>query len=484
MPFNTIEEVTPLIRSIKPAVSLTQANMIMGTMEDIKEDDKNGSDPLALAISGFKREYTVRNRKWVTRKSVKEKKEAKQESLTEGAEAEECHIETSSDFVPTFGATTFDDLDASRELDEKALELKSLINDLKAMIDNIAFSFQETDKIGAMNDLFAGFIVRAEAVLEDDRETEEGEPVIEMSEMFDTSGAFNLVSINEGSKSDLLMMDIKPIAPGWGNTRDNNYYPAEMLKRDAAKFAGVKMYETDHRQSEKSTRTWVSTIQDVIGFTKDGSPIVRVAVHHPEFAERVRNLNEAGILEKMECSIFGTAQGRGGFEQDGRKGRLIEAIADISSVDWVTRAGAGGHAVSLAENENGGSTMKDEKNVNEANSETSDIPIEEQEEQKQEDKSPEEPQKLGEDDVRLMIDNSKLPKTMQDRLKLAEYADEDALKEAIQLEENYIAEITAIASSGQVFGMSENKQVDHTMSAAETEANMDKVNARFIGGQR
>jgi hypothetical protein len=482
MPYKKYEDVNPAIKGIKPRVSLAQANQIAAMADAIKEKDgEKVKSPYAVAIANFKKSHTVRKGKWVKRADLEKNKEAALVVTTEEVElqAEEMYSDEYA-YRPTFGATTFDDLEASRELDEKALELKMLITDLKAMIDNIAFSLQETDKIGAMSNLFNGFIQRAQGVLSD--EAEEADPsLVEMSESY-TAGASNMVEIKEG-KSDLLMLDVKPIRPGWGNKRDNNYYPADMLKRDAAKFIGAKMFETDHKENEKSTRTWVSTVKDVIGSSKDGAPIVRVAVHDPNFAERVRNLNEAQLLEKMECSILGSARSVKNFERNGRKGKMIEAITDITSVDWVTRAGAGGHAVSLAENENGGITMKDQDMTENANQEaTEEVLIEEQApEQEQDDKSPEEPQaeKVGEDEVRQLVENSKLPETAQKRLMLAEYETEEAVQAAIQQELGYIKEITG---SGQVFGMAENKPVEHTMSMAEKEANMDKINKKYIGG--
>ncbi|NIQ92599.1 MAG: hypothetical protein GWN93_27920, partial [Deltaproteobacteria bacterium] len=155
-----------------------------------------------------------------------------------------------------------------------------------------------------------------------------------------------------------LKLNVGIIRPGWGNKKDGHYYPAETLRRDsAAVFPGIKMYESDHRDEEKSTRTWVSTVDEITGFTEDGAPIGRVVVHDEGFAKRLLALNEAGILNKMECSILGTGKVRKG-EIDGRKGKIVEAITDARSVDWVTRGGAGGHALNLAES-GGDSDMKE-----------------------------------------------------------------------------------------------------------------------------
>lgn len=498
MAYKKMIDANPAIRGMKPKVTLSQANEIATIADalEAKTGDDGVKNPWVVAIKTFKKKYVVRGGKWKLESVVREKEATARsrmtedvkipgdsrivegvESTTEGKPVEEWWDNQTGEYHSTYGATSFDGLDASREMSDKTKELKDLIMDLKDMISNIAFSFQETDKVGTMQQLFDDFIPRARAILEADAE-EKDPSVIEMKESY-TAGASNMVALKEGN-SDLLMLDVKPIRPGWGNTKDNNYYPVDVLKRDASKFKGAKMYETDHRPEEKNTRTWVSTIMDVIAIGNSGAPIVRVAVHDPSFAERVRNLNKADLLEKMECSILGSARGSDGFEQNGRKGRLIEAIASIESVDWVTRAGAGGHAVSLAENEDGGNTMKDNENEN-ASQETEApvVPIEEQKEPGQTDKSPEELQMLAEDDVRQLVENSKLPETAREKLMLAEYENKEAVEAAIQQEVEYITEITG---SGAVFGMAENKPVEHTMTQMETNAAMDAVNTRHLGG--
>jgi hypothetical protein len=155
---------------------------------------------------------------------------------------------------------------------------------------------------------------------------------------------------------DVLKMRVQIIKPGWGNSKDNHYYPVEVLARDSGVFKGIKMYETDHREEEKSTRTWVSTITDIDGFTETGAPIARVAVHDPQFAQRIRNLKAANLLDKMDCSILATGKVKSG-EVDGKKGNIVEAITSANSVDWVTKAGAGGHALDLVESITGAETV-------------------------------------------------------------------------------------------------------------------------------
>ena len=44
----------------------------------------------------------------------------------------------------------------------------------------------------------------------------------------------------------------------------------------------------------------------------DKAPVCEVVVHDPNFAQRVRNLDEAGLLEQLQCSILGDGKKRKG----------------------------------------------------------------------------------------------------------------------------------------------------------------------------
>src|SRR4030066_1420158 len=103
-----------------------------------------------------------------------------------------------------------------------------------------------------------------------------------------------------------LTMRVQLIRPGWGNMKDNHFYTPEVLRRDAHIFEGKKMYTTDHRENEKSERTEVSVIEAIEGFTDDGAPIAKVNVFDPGFAEKVRNRQKAGVLDRLGCSVLGS----------------------------------------------------------------------------------------------------------------------------------------------------------------------------------
>jgi len=248
-----------------------------------------------------------------------------------------------------------------------------------------------------------------------------------------------------------LHLDVALITPGWGNKRDNHYYPRDVVERDSGVFAGVKMYETDHRQDEKSTRTWVSTVKEIAGYTDDGAPIGRVSVHDRNFAERLMALAADNLLEKMECSILAAGTARKG-EVDGKKGHIVEAITSAESVDWVTRAGAGGRALSLAESNVGGESMDEERTdaIEEQETEPTEEPLEEVtlQEQQEPEEQPPAPAKLEPEKVSEMVEATNLPDAAKARLCEREYADRAELEGAIGGEVAYIKEVTG---SGKPF---------------------------------
>jgi len=116
-------------------------------------------------------------------------------------------------------------------------------------------------------------------------------------------------------------------------------------------FKGTKQFATDHREEEKSVGTWVATIKQCpVGFTPTGAPIARSIIHKEWFARDILALKEAGLLNKMECSILGSGKARRA-EIGGKEYNVVEAITSASAVDYVSRAGAGGHALALAESD-------------------------------------------------------------------------------------------------------------------------------------
>ena len=281
-----------------------------------------------------------------------------------------------------------------------------------------------------------------------------------------------------------LHLDVALITPGWGNSHDNHYYPRTVIERDSGVFAGVKMYETDHRQDEKSTRTWVSTVKEIAGYTSDGAPIGRVSVHDRNFAERLMALAADDLLEKMECSILAAGTAKKG-EVDGKKGHIVEAITSANSVDWVTRAGAGGRALSLAESNTGGEPMEEQEQAIEEQEQTpTEEPLEEvtlQEQQEPEEETPA-PAMLDQEKVKELMQATNLPSAAKAKLSEAEYADEDEAQAAIAAEVAYVKQLTG---SGKPFAQGggtapESKPLSEAEKTVRFNEHMRTIGAREV----
>jgi hypothetical protein len=213
------------------------------------------------------------------------------------------------------------------------------------------------------------------------------------------------------------------------------------------------MYETDHKQGEKSTRTWVSTITELKGFTDDGAPIMRVAVHDPNFAQRVRNLASGNLLSNLECSLLANGTAKPGI-REGKNYKVVESITDVESVDWVTRAGAGGKALNIAEGEptttTEGVNMADQVPivVETISPVTEAAPVVEVA------TSPApaaEPTRLSELEVTALLEAEKrLPAASRARLAEGQYVTADAVKAATVKELAYLKELYG---SGQPFAL-------------------------------
>lgn len=415
------------------------------------------------------------------------------------------------DWVPS-SIVSFAQLDQANTAREMAETLRARVAQFQSMLHNIFFWSSDAevpDKIGAAQALFGEFIDVVGSVLtggEDDdsmagsAESQEPEAA-SIAESY--TPAVTLVEQDGGANPrGPLEIDVQLIQPGWGNTRDNHYYPAEMLRRDARVFEGAKMYATDHRQDEKSVRTEVSQIKAITGFSETGAPIARVVVFDPDFAEQARNRAAAGVLSSLECSILADGKARAGYEQGGRKGKVVEAITAVSSVDWVTRAGAGGKALSLAESDAGTAQPDPEPepapaaedqppapvSIREGEEQPGDAPVEQQPDPAPEpepepepapESQPEPAPALAEGEVDAALARTHLPAASVLALARGRYASAAALQEAITGE---VERIKTISKSGRPFGLGEAAPASKSAmppTRAQIEEAMDQVNQRY-----
>ncbi|GAF76396.1 unnamed protein product, partial [marine sediment metagenome] len=277
-----------------------------------------------------------------------------------------------------------------------------------------------------------------------------------------------------------------------GNKKNNHYYSAEMLEKYAEVFKGAKMYTTDHRPDEKSVRTEVSQVLECpIKFTETGAPVARVGVFDEQFAQNIRNRAALGKLQDLNVSILANGTAKPGFEEGGRKGKNIESIsAEGVNVDWVTRAGAGGRALALAENnqeegmpdkEQLEEQAPDEELVEEAGTEPVDIVEDDAETEPVEEASPEpepdaEPEGLSEADAWRVLGETALPDASRERLAARPWDSEEALEEEIEKEAAYVAELTG---AGRPVGQEKEPVAEQKPADEVLQEQLDAIDKRY-----
>jgi len=354
-------------------------------------------------------------------------------------------VEQKAQFSAPLHASSFSDVDAAAKAKETMDKLRVRMGQFNALMDNLMWSDEVKDKAAAIRSLTEEFVVLLPASLRatSEQEAEEMESELETVKLAETYAGIELLTegISEADAQGPLTIKVQPIRPGFGNKKDNNYYPAAMLKRDARVFVGAKMYETNHKQKDKSTRTWVSTVTNILGFSGMGAPVCEVVVHDPNFAQRVRNLNEKNLLDKLECSILGDGKIKRNQMVEGRKANVVEALLPTPDIDWVTKAGAGGRALSIAESDKDGNMEEQNPKLTEGETPAKETP--------QKDAVNE---VLGTVPVLKALLTSGLPQAAQERLAEGEYADGDTLKTAIDAEKAYL-EAARPSEGGRPFGM-------------------------------
>lgn len=143
---------------------------------------------------------------------------------------------------------------------------------------------------------------------------------------------------------------LKLISPGWGTS---GYYSPALLKTAAAKFAkGLKMYWNHQTAAEESARP-EGNLDHLAGELLEdatwnengptGPGVYAKAKVFERFAPHVKDL-----AQHIGVSIRAVGTAKPG-EAEGRKGPVIETIAGVKSVDYVTVPGRGGEILSLFE---------------------------------------------------------------------------------------------------------------------------------------
>ena len=155
------------------------------------------------------------------------------------------------------------------------------------------------------------------------------------------------IPLTEAAKADYL---IKLIQPGWGTS---GYYSREVLERDGPNIfpAGTHMFWNHATDAEEAGRpegdlnalaavTSGRAFWDANG--KEGAGLYAHAKIFSDYSDRVA---EKGPHTGLSIHARGKASMG---EAEGRRGQIIEALTCGQSVDFVTKAGAGGKILTEA----------------------------------------------------------------------------------------------------------------------------------------
>jgi hypothetical protein len=176
------------------------------------------------------------------------------------------------------------------------------------------------------------------------------------------------VTLSEGSvqPDGTVLLDL--LRPCTGRGRGRHLYKADMLRENAQKLSGWKMY-VDHESDEARRKAGglPRSIRDL------GGRIIESYWNPNVPGDPDKGFGEGAVQGKvrptrivrelieddpqlLECSINSNATGvKPGVDEGGRRVWIVEGIQDRGSVDFVTEAGAGGRVASLME-----SVYKDE----------------------------------------------------------------------------------------------------------------------------
>lgn len=139
------------------------------------------------------------------------------------------------------------------------------------------------------------------------------------------------------------------IRAGWGAS---GYYSESLLKTDGPRCwpAGTQNYldhPTESEQREKPERS-VKDYASVIVTDPVWDPIEKGLAAEVEVFPQWRGLLNKEFAEKIGLSIRACGVAEYG-EAEGRQGQIITELTEGISVDWVTKAGAGGKVLQLIE---------------------------------------------------------------------------------------------------------------------------------------
>jgi hypothetical protein len=270
----------------------------------------------------------------------------------EGADLIQVAIDALLKFIPAEGRELRASAGAAGAMTEAGLDVDALLVTLEEVGKRNRTSDQKmiqtihdhTHDLGATHDGKPFAVAEAIAF------TGDSAPVA-IAESSEQDGAFVLLSEAAATFDDASRtVTITPIRPGFGNKRDKFYYPTDTLREatNAGLFNSLKMFRNHPRRSdekdlpERDVKDWFATTREAAWDDRAQAPRLPVVVHDEADYRRWKE-----APEQIAFSIRGGGYARPGTV-DGQEARIVESLAKIRSVDWVTEAGAGG-AITFAE---------------------------------------------------------------------------------------------------------------------------------------
>ena len=161
------------------------------------------------------------------------------------------------------------------------------------------------------------------------------------------------------------LVKIKLIAPGWGSS---GYYPSAVLERDGAAAwpAGTHMYlnhRSDGERLERDIRNLAAVTIDTPQYIENGERGAGLYATAEVFDTHAPFIKERS--KQIGLSIVGSGEVEEG-EAEGRRGNIITSLhhTGLNSVDFVTKAGAGGLIV---ESDSGNNNIVEVVNIGDTN---------------------------------------------------------------------------------------------------------------------
>jgi hypothetical protein len=166
------------------------------------------------------------------------------------------------------------------------------------------------------------------------------------------AGRIQEATVQPSGKGGFVVVDL--IREGFGNKRDGHYYSADVLKEAADQFVNAQMFENHlDPETEKKLGGLPRKPSELLGRIRetwidkddDGNTVIRgkASVSQPWAWNMIEH-----DPELLGVSINARGRSRVGMVE-GQEAKIVEGISSVRSVDWVTKAGAGGKVVALME---------------------------------------------------------------------------------------------------------------------------------------